>query len=352
MGFSFKTLIDPLNLSGKQDSPGVSAVADPYGDVRNKLNSWLGSQIGQKGPTYTGETVAPMSEQEKGSLKSLDDYANYDIGKDQTFQGAKTAVNKSLSSNYDPTTDPYYQAVKAQADRNLQQTNKQIASQAAGGGRYYSGARMQQQREAGVDVNNAMNTLMAQQAENERQRQQQNIPLALQLSQYESGIPLQKATAQQTLGALPRTLQQAQDQASLDDWLRSNYQWPTSVANIAGGVQQAPLYQQNAPSTSQQLQSSLMQMAPQLAMMAMMGCWVAAEVFEGGWDDERTHFARYFIGKVGPSWFRYFYLAYGEGIAKFIHNKPVLKMLIKPLFQIFAYFGKKAMQKEAKYAIS
>lgn len=70
-----------------------------------------------------------------------------------------------------------------------------------------------------------------------------------------------------------------------------------------------------------------------------MGCWVAAEVFNG-WDDERTHNARRFILRDAPEWLRYNYLKYGEAIAKFISNKPILKTLIKPLFQWFSEKGK------------
>ena len=72
------------------------------------------------------------------------------------------------------------------------------------------------------------------------------------------------------------------------------------------------------------------------------GCWVAAEIFNG-WEDIRTHCARYYINFIAPVWFKNFYLKHGEAIAKFIHNKPILKLAIKPLFEYFALRGKKVM---------
>ena len=65
------------------------------------------------------------------------------------------------------------------------------------------------------------------------------------------------------------------------------------------------------------------------------GCWVAAEIF-GGWTKPKTCMVRYWIANQAPSWFRKFYYKNGERIAKFIHNKPILKLLLKPLFSYFA----------------
>lgn len=72
-------------------------------------------------------------------------------------------------------------------------------------------------------------------------------------------------------------------------------------------------------------------------------CWVAAEIF-GGWNEPKTCMARYYINKLAPQWFKNFYLKYGERIAKFIHNKPILKTLIRPLFEYFVFVGKSKME--------
>ena len=69
-------------------------------------------------------------------------------------------------------------------------------------------------------------------------------------------------------------------------------------------------------------------------------CWVAAEIF-GGWYAPKTINARYYINNIAPSWFREFYIKNGKAIAKFISNKPMLKSMIRPLFEYFSFKGKK-----------
>lgn len=64
-----------------------------------------------------------------------------------------------------------------------------------------------------------------------------------------------------------------------------------------------------------------------LGTAAALRCWVAREVF----GNENPQWLRFYYWKEtqAPEWFRYFYNTYGEGVAKFISNKPKLKSLIK-----------------------
>jgi len=66
-------------------------------------------------------------------------------------------------------------------------------------------------------------------------------------------------------------------------------------------------------------------------------CWVAAEVFNEGMNDPNTCAARFYILNIAPTWFRKLYGRFGQGIASFIHNKPILKAILKPLFQHFVH---------------
>lgn len=68
------------------------------------------------------------------------------------------------------------------------------------------------------------------------------------------------------------------------------------------------------------------------------GCWVASEIY-GGWYEPRTVASRIYINLKAPKWFKRFYLKHGESIARFIHNKPILKGILKPLFDRFAKIG-------------
>lgn len=235
-------------LFGSKKNEGVSAVADPYSSVREPLLSWLNSQIGKPTTSYQGEMVAPMTGQESQSLSFLDQYANR--GTPSTFSNAKDLVNKTLTGGFDPATSPYYQAMKAEAAVNNADTQNQIKSDAAGGGRFWSGARLQEQGRAKTASNNSLNTVMGSLAESERNRQMQAVPYAQQLADTESNQPLQTAAALQQYGQLPRAIQQAQDEAMYNEWLRSTQEWPLNIAQLAAGVQQAPLYQQNQSSSN------------------------------------------------------------------------------------------------------
>lgn len=217
-------------FKSKKQEPEFSTVYDPFSDVRKASGDWLKGQIGQTAKPYTGQLVAPMSGEESKSFDFLRKFT--DSPAPESLNMANEELRKTMQGEYDPTTSPYYQAVKAESSRNLQSTLADIESDAAGGGRYWSGARLGEQREARTDVGNALNTLLGGMAETERGRRFEAIPLAMQLGQYEQGLPLQQATALQSLGSLPRELSQAGNEAAYSEWLRQN-EYPLQIAQLA-----------------------------------------------------------------------------------------------------------------------
>ena len=225
-------------FQSKEKTPEVRPIADPYGSVREPLLKWLSGKIGQPAEQYTGQMVAPMAEQEKQSLEKLKTYAGQ--GLSPTTQLGQEEIRKTLTSEYDPSTSPYYQAVKAQAQKNLDEQVGDIASSAAGAGGYRTGARMALQNTARTDVTNQLNTLLGSMAETERQRRLDVLPQAMQYGQAETNLPLQQATALQTLGALPRTIQQAQNEAAYNEWLRATQEYPLQIAQLTSPFAGAP----------------------------------------------------------------------------------------------------------------
>lgn len=79
---------------------------------------------------------------------------------------------------------------------------------------------------------------------------------------------------------------------------------------------------------------------------ASPACFIAAELF-GGFFTIKTNASRYYIHHIGPKWFETFYESHSREIAKYIHNKPLIKAFIRPLFEYFALRAKrsKAYQK-------
>jgi len=74
------------------------------------------------------------------------------------------------------------------------------------------------------------------------------------------------------------------------------------------------------------------------ATFAAMGCWVAKEIF-GSWENPKTIRARFWINMIGPKWFKNFYWKHGEKFAKFISDKPIFKIMLRPIFEIFSLLG-------------
>lgn len=114
--------------------------------------------------------------------------------------------------------------------------------------------------------------------------------------------------------------------------------------NMSGYTSQTGLYgnmynaNANLAGDRMKAQYGLIGTGMQMAGPLMMMCWVASKVFDEPMYGERVSAARSFILREMPDWFKNLYIKYGERIASFIHDKPILKNMIRPLF---AYFAKK-----------
>lgn len=240
-------------FKSKTSSASYDTKYDPFAAVRGQTSDWLSSQIGKTAPAYTGEIAAGMSEPEKQSLSFLNKYTTQ--GTPETTNLARNEIKKTLSGDYDPTTSPYYQAVKAESARNLDDTLEGISSDAAGAGRYWTGARLNQQGNARTDTGIGLNKLLGEMSENERVRRLQAVPYAQALGEEEANQPLKQAEALQNIGALPREVAQNLDTATYNEWLRQqNYQ--KDIADMAQGyATYAPTIakQTTSPSTFEQL---------------------------------------------------------------------------------------------------
>jgi len=63
-------------------------------------------------------------------------------------------------------------------------------------------------------------------------------------------------------------------------------------------------------------------------------CWVAREVIPSQW-----RLVRHYLLTDAPAWLRRGYGRYGPGFAHYIHDKPAIKLLLRPLFRWFASKG-------------
>ncbi len=192
--------------------------------------------------------VAGATPQETQSLDFLKGYVDQPTSENMNLANAE--IKKTMTGGYDPTSSPYYQAVKAEASRNLNLAQQDIASNAAGAGRYWSGARLKEQGGASNDAAIAMNKLLYGMQETERNKISSMVPIAAQLGQYQEQQPLQKAQALQSLGSLNRVLQQARDEAVYNEWLRATQEYPLQIGSLASGMAKEPYYVQRTKTPS------------------------------------------------------------------------------------------------------
>jgi len=190
----------------------------------------LQSRIGQPGPAFTGERVAPLSPLQQTGLQKAQQFANQPIP--QAFGLAQSEFVRQLTPQ-DPANTFLFKAVQEGARRNLRQSIDQISDISGGTGRAFSGARLEQESKAveGTTIN--LNQILGQLAlEQERQRisAAERLPgIAQQIAEF----PLQQAAAATQFGEIPRGLEQAQLDADFQEFIRRFVEEPQNVSNLA-----------------------------------------------------------------------------------------------------------------------
>jgi len=75
------------------------------------------------------------------------------------------------------------------------------------------------------------------------------------------------------------------------------------------------------------------------AIYGASGCWVARAIF--GADNIEWLYARTYVIQDSPNWFYRLYMKHGEKVSKVVEKSLVLKLILKPIFNYFAYKGEK-----------
>ncbi len=254
--------------SKTSSTPQASVIADPWAGIRDQVMAELSRQIGKPGPQYTGEMVAGKTPLEEESLKQLQGYSTAP-NTGESFGLAKDEIKKTFAGDYDPESNKYYQAVKATANRNLDEGLGK-AAQAAGNRRgFYSGARLKNQGNIVTDVTNSLNTTAYGLAEKERERRAGMIPQALQLDQIERLAPVEKAKNLQQYGSLDRVLQQGILDAIREEWIAANREYPLNILQLGSGLgAKEPLYAVNSGGSTSK-KSSGMDASSMLSLMSL-----------------------------------------------------------------------------------
>ena len=272
MGFNWIWGTDDIRdaVLGTKD---YKEVANRFGSLEPKLTDFFSNQINQSGPTFPGGSnaaVAPLTGYENKSFDFLNQYGSQNFGANPSVQNAKSAVNQILSNKFDPTSDPYYQAVKAASSRNLNDTKREIKNNQSGGGRFYTGATTSKLADA--DIESGLNLdLVLGQLFNQRENQRlQAAPVALNIANQEAQFPLSQAAAYQSLGGLPRQVDQAKRDFDVNQFQQSQIDYPISIAQMLSGLLNAnqPVLEAPKPGLLQQFTQGIGQALPYLLMAA------------------------------------------------------------------------------------
>lgn len=207
-----------------------------YKKVRDTLSKWFSGQIGQTGPVYEGEIIPPATSYQEEALPYMEEYASSPVNP-ELVNLAAGEYKKTLQGQYDPTKSLYYQAMREAAKQNLSDTLSRIGSEAAGAGRYWTDARLSQQAGSERRMTNYLNQLLGGLTERERARRLNAAVPAAQLGYSMQLAPLTKAENIFNVGNLFRNIQAAKDQAAYEQWLRSVYEYPLKIAQLATGFQ-------------------------------------------------------------------------------------------------------------------
>ena len=186
-------------------------------------------RISRAGEAYPGQLTAGLSDLEKQAIglgqqaMSQPSLASM-LANEPLYQASRQQLMSTLTGTYDPVAGAYYQGLRNQVMRELQDAQARLAAQTSARDAFFGGGRISA---AGRLQEGALNTLtqeLGRLYENERARQLQAAQLGGQMG-YQQAIatttePWQRAQYAAELGALPRAIEQAELDARYQEWLR------------------------------------------------------------------------------------------------------------------------------------
>lgn len=196
-----------------------------------------GNRLGQ---AYSGDMSAPMTGFEhQGIEQFLSEYLGGGVS-NQTSD-VRSLLNNTINGGFDPGTSAYYQALRDATNQNRTLAVSNSNADFAKRGKFFSTAAMNKVGDINSQTSNALNLALAELGNQERNRSMNAVGPALGLEQYLTNIPLNKATAATTIGAIPRQLKQEELDRMYNDFKRQQ----TEVGSVVnrGGVSNATINQ-------------------------------------------------------------------------------------------------------------
>ncbi len=176
-------------------------------------------RIGRAGQEYQGPLIAALSEFEETGLAGLKDW----LGTELPTEGVmyKSAADQIMKMLSEESNEEYRQAYKTQALRELQEAKDRLASRSARGSKLFGGTRLGVEGEMEEDFLANLAVFQAELDERRKERILRATQQALGFTQYEEGVQPRRTAISQTLGALPREIEQAEMDADYQEWMRA-----------------------------------------------------------------------------------------------------------------------------------
>lgn len=195
----------------------------------------------EPGLPYSGSFTSPMTSYETKGMDWLNKYLTEDTSSPTSLTGAASKnVFGTLTDQFDPYNSNYYNAFRTATQLENTEAKNQLRRDLAARNKYFSSEAMNAEADLGAKTASNLNQFMAQMGENERSRQMQAVPLAMQLALE----PVRRAEAATTLGSIPRLIANLDLDKRYADFVRQQEE-KMQVANIAAGIPSAARTMQN-----------------------------------------------------------------------------------------------------------
>ncbi len=230
----------------------------------------------EPGKDYSGQLTAEMTPWEKLSMELLTKYAG-SANTGELFGLAKDEVSKTLTDYYNPYTSDYYKSLRTQAGLDTEEAIDTLRRSQGYKGAFFNDSTMRKEGDIRLKGATSLSTLLGSMMDEERARKLSTVPTAVSMDTYENQTaPLNKISALQTAGSLPRTIETENMERLYQDFVRKQTELK-GAQESAMGVASTPItygvksYESTQPSAFERIMTSVIPLISQAATIAGTG---------------------------------------------------------------------------------
>jgi len=198
------------------------------------LSSWAQKYLQkyEPGKAYEGKLTAPMGAAETKGQDWLMQFLDQK-GPGDMYGLAADELKKTMTGGYDPHTSKYYQAMRTGAGYEMEDAVDQLRRSQGARGAYFTESARGEEADMRRKGSNYLMQLLGELSEGERGRKWEGVGKAMELEKYETGLPLEKAKAGATTGAIPRMIEQSDLESKYQDFVRQQKE----LGGVVGAAQ-------------------------------------------------------------------------------------------------------------------